>query len=215
MKFCPQSRFIGGQTVQFGQHWRASPPTPLIWGLWIRAWVFGHIVPEICTERAVLENLTIFVNLIGYKCNKSRFLNVFYSIQNIFIRDRIEEGDLGLCLFSEEILEKRVFFTRFFGTFLKNWPLKNLFFGRFARGIWKSFCKSKIFPNIDFYCIFRPFFFEKLPKFSKTAPSAPISGASRPKNVSFFGGFGAESVSFFSNRSPPIRFLIKKYLKYG
>ena len=86
-------------------------------------------------------------------------------------RDRIEGGDLGLCLFFEEIMEKCVFFTRFFGTFLKNWPLKTPFSGR-SRGVsGKFFHESKIFPKIDFYWNFSATFskiYQNLTKVNQT-----------------------------------------------
>ena len=59
----------------------------------------------------------------------------------------------------------------------------------------KKVGSKKIF-KINFYCSFKNKFFEKWPKKFKTAPSAPISGVSRTKSVSFYGTFEAESVSF-------------------
>ena len=75
---------------------------------------------------------------------------------------------------------------------------KNIFFS--YPEFWKKkfqletfFLNPKFFGKIDFYCIFRPLFFENLPKFSKTAPSAPIFGPFGPENgqaIPPWGNFG-------------------------
>ena len=88
-----------------------------------------------------------------------------------------------------------LFFLLFFGIFFLNFP--------------KKF--SKIFgraPKIDFYCIFRPLFFKISEKFSKTAPSAPFSSASRPKAAGLIRGSRAPP----KGRGPPLEDLCCTYL---
>ena len=60
----------------------------------------------------------------------------------------------------------------FLALFWKIDPLKPVFC-TIHEGYPNFFHESKIFPKIEFYCIFMSLFFKKLPKFSKTAPSAP------------------------------------------
>ena len=152
-----------------------------------------------------------FAEIFSNRANSFAQLRNHHGLINLIWPDQglNRGGDLGLCLFFfKKIFEKMCLFTRFFGIFLKNWPHKNPFLddSRGVSGI--VFSWIQIFSKIDFYCIFRPLFFKKLPKVSKTTPPAPFSGALHPKNVSFFGAFGAQSVSFFwfghpLGRSPP------------
>ena len=80
----------------------------------------------------------------------------------------------------------------------KFYPLKTRFLDD-SRGVsGKIFFEPKIFGKIDFYCIFRPLFFENLPKFSKTAPSAPIFGPFGPEN-----GQAIPPEEILVKRSPP------------
>ena len=51
-------------------------------------------------------------------------------------------------------------------------------------------------PKFTFYCSFKKQFSEKSRKFSKTAPSAPFSGASRPKILAKCVVLMVESSSF-------------------
>ena len=60
-----------------------------------------------------------------------------------------------------------------------------LFSGKNLKNFKKKFRKS---PKIDFYGIFGRLFFKISENFSKTAPSAPFSGASRPKAAGLIRG---------------------------
>ena len=79
-----------------------------------------------------------------------------------------------------------------------NDPLKTCFLDE-SRGVsGKIFENPKFLAKIEFYCIFRPLFFENLPKFSKTAPSAPIFGPFGPEN-----GQAIPPEEILVKRSPP------------
>ena len=89
----------------------------------------------------------------------------------------------------------------------KFYPLKTRFLDD-SRGVsGKNFFEPKIFGKIDFYCIFRPLFFENLPKFSKTAPSAPIFGPFGPENEKI----SVRNLKFQLPRIPQIRFFPYMY----
>ena len=81
----------------------------------------------------------------------------------------------------------------------KFYPLKPVFW-TIHEGCPEIFFEPKIFGKIDFYCIFRPLFFENLPKFSKTAPSAPIFGPFGPEN-----GQAIPPLRKFWSSDPPLR----------
>ena len=65
-------------------------------------------------------------------------------------------------------------------------------------------------PKFTFYCSSKWQFSEKLQKFSKTAPSAPFSGASRPKILAEYVVLWVKKIPFCAVGTPPIP-LMKTY----
>lgn len=123
---------------------------------------------------------------------------LFYSSQTVLIRDRIEGGDLGLCIFFE------VFFYTIFWHYFEKLTPENPVFWTIHEGYPENFFMNpNFFPKLSFIAFFGHFFSKNCQNFLKRRLRRQFRAEIGAKRV-FFRRLRRRKCVFFLSRSPPL-----------